>query len=61
MDVLLPLLDDSLPLPPTELLVFLRGPGVCIGPLGLGNQCDVLIVGDGVLAVGDLFLSPEIT
>ena len=60
MDVLLPLLDDPLPLPPAVPPVLLRSPGVAIGALRFGNKTDVLVVGDGILSIGNLFLSSEI-
>ena len=60
VNVQLPLLDDSLPLPPTVLPVLLGGPGVLLCPGSLGDETDVLVVSDGVLSIGNLFLSPEI-
>ena len=60
VDVLLPLLDDPLPLPPAIPPVLLRSPGVAIWALRFGNKTDVLVVGDGILSVGNLFLSSEI-
>ena len=60
VDVLLPLLDNPLPLPPAVSPVLLRSPGVSIWTLRLRNEPDVLVVGDGILSVGNLFLSSEI-
>ena len=59
MDVLLPLLDDALPLPPAVPPVFLWSPGITGLPLRFWNKTDVSVVGQGVFPVGNLFLSSE--
>ena len=60
VDVLLPLLDHPLPLSPAVLPMLLRCPRVPVWPLRFRDEPDVVVVGDRVLAVWNLLLSPKL-
>ena len=59
MDVLLPFLDDALPLPPAVPPVLLWSSGITRLSLRLWNKTDVFVIGQGIFPVGNLFLSSE--
>ena len=59
MNLLLPVLNYSVPLPSAVLLVLVGGPGhpvLSVDPL---HQLSVLVIVDGVLAISYLLFPPE--
>ena len=57
--VLLPLLDEAIPLAPAILPPLVRSPGHPCCALVLGDEADVPIIAHGVLAIRDLLFPPK--
>ena len=61
VNVLLPLLDEPVPLSPAVLPHLVGSPGHPVCAAGLGDETEVAVIAHGVLAVRNLLFPPKNT